>query len=896
MIIKKVHIISFAGIQNKEIEFKNGFNLIYGQNEKGKSTIENFIKVWLYGMDNSRGKNNERKKFMPLSQNVMSGELTIENNNKGYIIKRIFGNTKKDDSLEILDEITGKKISIGKEEPGEYFLNINLQTFVKTLFIGQMSVSVSKDKHEEIMERITNLFSTGDEKISIEKTMDRLANAKKQLKGTRKNGIIDKLYLKKDNLLLELQQLKKISEDNMENEKNLLMEKQRKKKVEEALNSLQIYKKYQKKIKLKNEYKKISEYIIRKEDLKKQEQQIESELKKDEKIVTSDYLRNFRENVNEYLNLEEKYKELDDQFKQFNSHIETNDNDDIRVLDAIGDNPKDKIYKLKYDRGTLEDKIKRIIKLNKSNEEIEEDLKMMSSGFDRSYMDKNRSSIEELLSSYRVNLKKYKNMLENKKISKDSEGKLKKIILILTTFVSLPSAAFFLYCGKYKISIIILFIQLLLYVFMHIYSNGKGSGTIKDIKNNISLCEESLSKYMNETSKNTYEDFMKMISEYDRFLKYKESAQLILNKNNEELDSFNITDIKRRYNENKGIISSILKMFSCSDLEDVLLKIDQYEKKNLSNGVELKKADFIKNEMVSSKKAIDKVSQTIEEKCRFLSISPNSYHDLLEIIDEYEEKIKQMNMIKSSLANVEETYDALLDNRDIKEIEHEVQEYINSDTHYSYDTEEEIESEISNKSNEMMEILKNIKDYEYKILKLSLGKRDISSVSEDIEDTDEKIQKYEKKYKAIDIALETLNDVFSELKKNVGPALNKNVLDRMNIIADDIYNEVKVSDEYNFKMKKDDAPYLFDGEILSSGAKDQIYLSLRLSIISMIFKNKDIVLFLDDAFVQYDDIRRKNALKLLFNEGIRQILFFTCQSVDSEFIDDFKKDYSSINL
>ena len=32
-----------------------------------------------------------------------------------------------------------------------------------------MSVSISKDKHEEIMEKITNLFSTGDEKVSIEK-------------------------------------------------------------------------------------------------------------------------------------------------------------------------------------------------------------------------------------------------------------------------------------------------------------------------------------------------------------------------------------------------------------------------------------------------------------------------------------------------------------------------------------------------------------------------------------------------------------------------------------------------------------------------------------------------------------------------------------------------------
>ena len=51
MRIKKIHIINFAGLKNKIITFKDGFNLIYGENESGKSSIENFIKIWLYGLD-----------------------------------------------------------------------------------------------------------------------------------------------------------------------------------------------------------------------------------------------------------------------------------------------------------------------------------------------------------------------------------------------------------------------------------------------------------------------------------------------------------------------------------------------------------------------------------------------------------------------------------------------------------------------------------------------------------------------------------------------------------------------------------------------------------------------------------------------------------------------------
>ncbi|WP_051993157.1 ATP-binding protein [Clostridium sartagoforme] len=69
MIISKIHIISFAGLKNKILELEDGINIIYGENEKGKSTIQNFIRIWLYGMNSKRSKdikNNDRIRFMPI--------------------------------------------------------------------------------------------------------------------------------------------------------------------------------------------------------------------------------------------------------------------------------------------------------------------------------------------------------------------------------------------------------------------------------------------------------------------------------------------------------------------------------------------------------------------------------------------------------------------------------------------------------------------------------------------------------------------------------------------------------------------------------------------------------------------------------------------------------------
>ena len=68
MIIKKVNIIAFGGLKNKVISFDNGINVIYGENEAGKSTIQAFIKIWLYGCQVTRAKTISKMndlKYMP---------------------------------------------------------------------------------------------------------------------------------------------------------------------------------------------------------------------------------------------------------------------------------------------------------------------------------------------------------------------------------------------------------------------------------------------------------------------------------------------------------------------------------------------------------------------------------------------------------------------------------------------------------------------------------------------------------------------------------------------------------------------------------------------------------------------------------------------------------------
>lgn len=70
MFIKKIQINNFGKLKNKEIEFKSGINIIYGENESGKSTLLDFISSMFYGINkNKNGKEiSNYDKYLPWSE------------------------------------------------------------------------------------------------------------------------------------------------------------------------------------------------------------------------------------------------------------------------------------------------------------------------------------------------------------------------------------------------------------------------------------------------------------------------------------------------------------------------------------------------------------------------------------------------------------------------------------------------------------------------------------------------------------------------------------------------------------------------------------------------------------------------------------------------------------
>ena len=54
MQIKNIKVNNFGKLTNKEIEFESGINIIYGENESGKSTLLDFIVSMFYGINKNK--------------------------------------------------------------------------------------------------------------------------------------------------------------------------------------------------------------------------------------------------------------------------------------------------------------------------------------------------------------------------------------------------------------------------------------------------------------------------------------------------------------------------------------------------------------------------------------------------------------------------------------------------------------------------------------------------------------------------------------------------------------------------------------------------------------------------------------------------------------------------
>lgn len=897
MIIKKVNIISFGGLKDKIISFDNGINIIYGENEVGKSTIQAFIKIWLYGMSNYKGKDykqNERLKYMPSTGEIISGELYLEFKNKDYIIRRTFGKSKKEDTSLVIDAITGEEINyISNVEPGKYFFNINRATFINTLFIGQLGVEVRKDKEEEIIDKIANSIGIDDGQVSVEVAVSKLNKYKKSISNVRKNGCLDILNERHSNLLSERYEAYNLSNHNLDNEELLINMNLEKNNLNSEINNLEIYKRFLKKTKLKKEFEEITQYFKKKQELKNKEKYINKLLTYNDEFINYAFINELREEYYLYLNIldtskSEKEDIIEKEAKLKELKIPLNK---YKYIEKLPKNILNVLERLNIRREVLKEKVD----INKSIEnEIdflnfkEREAKKIIG--DALIINDFRGEIDSTVNSYEEKLKELKGLVEN-------DNKNNNLFYGFLLTISLLFIILGIYLKNEILSLIlyIIFGISILFLLISIYFNNyRKNKRIDSVKKNINKIEKDLDYYCNILKISSYREFFKKLKIYDDYIKLQNKINEKINEKLSQRELLNLEKAIDEYDLVNAEVEGYLNISGTNDLVDLITEVNKYQE--VSKGLDILEIE-LKNLKIALEKTKEQLAireRKIRGKLSSIGFENINILEVEDILKELEEKLELRDEINRNLASVEEAYSILTKGKDIDLIKKELSDVINLDFRYSYENEEEIDSVIKEKNLKLLEVEKYIKDIENEIKNRFNGKRTIPDIEEEIKSVEDKAKEKLKELRASSIAIESLQEAYQEIRDNFGPMLNKNVINSFSRFTDGKYSDVMVADNYEMKVRNQNN--IMKADILSNGTNDQLNLSLRLAFIDMIFKSKDVSIYLDDAFVQYDNKRLEKAIKYLVNQNFKQCFIFTCQDREENILLKNKIEHKYIKL
>ena len=208
MYLNKLLLKDFGKFNNKSIDLKPGLNLIYGENEAGKTTIKEFIIGMLYGIDKSRGlgarlDNYELRK--PLDGRGFSGKAYINYKGKNHLVERSFLRHNRKLSAMVVQAGRELKLKNKNSLHGTMF-DLDKNTYVNTLCIGEHGAAPGKELANEMNNYLANLSTTGS--ADIDKTA-----AIERLKAEKKKNDVKPIIEKLDNIAAEIDEFKTVDED-----------------------------------------------------------------------------------------------------------------------------------------------------------------------------------------------------------------------------------------------------------------------------------------------------------------------------------------------------------------------------------------------------------------------------------------------------------------------------------------------------------------------------------------------------------------------------------------------------------------------------------------------------------------------------------------------------------
>ena len=148
---------------------------------------------------------------------------------------------------------------------------------------------------------------------------------------------------------------------------------------------------------------------------------------------------------------------------------------------------------------------------------------------------------------------------------------------------------------------------------------------------------------------------------------------------------------------------------------------------------------------------------------------------------------------------------------------------------------------------------------------------------------------------SMNLAKEVLNLAYEKMRTSVTPKFTQNLSETIAHITNGKYTNVVFHNEEGLIVELENGNYESVSK-LSVGTIDQLYLSLRLSMVEEL-SNERMPIILDEAFAYYDELRLENVLRYI-NERFQnhQVIIFTCTDREKNRMQKMGMDYHLITL
>lgn len=843
MKIEELYLAGFGRFSNKRIVLQDGLNLIFGENEAGKTTLQHFIVGMLYGffVPTARRKTytEDYARYEPWNSDATyGGTLICSKDERRYRIQRVF--QKERESVVIFDADTGEDISeqfpydpvTRLRDPGPTLCGVSRTVFCNTANVAQLEITPQGDFSTAWEDQILSLTETADSSLSLQAVCSAL-DQKAEAIGSPKRR--KSPYGQAAERMEQLEQERSEAEAAAQSRVQL---QRRVAELQETKNELEQQMEQAQQQKLSEQFAKaaaIRERIIEVERLLKGAEPYEDPDQLQQKIGALQQAKQTLDREERgFLKWEGRLKEINQRYLAQPIRMQ-----DIDVLDHC----------LNMSRNSA---------FSAETEQLREQLQAKQQEF-ISIPHIGTSDAWEALVEY----ESWNDEIEQGGLSAKWLVLLVGLLLVIISVVLGFRLDPFFYAGA-----VIGAVLMLCSIFLRSRSKERREA------------EDEQQRILEQYQMGSYEE----LKAHCETLQKREDQRIEL-MNEIQLLALRLQKVSEENPQRKEALDHYAARFTRDPSAVWSVELEQQVKKARELCVEFAEMSEQRSEEYEKlelhRREVSAMEQELQEQLELLGVSGVEEDDMQRL----RERRKAIEQASTELELQQQLLKECLGNLTYEELQQKVQLAGRVSAQQVQSGEFDYRS-----------VLEELAQLQGKLSTMEQLQRPIGEIMEEQQALQDSCRQYQKTLDAIALAKERLQKVSGEIRKDLTPQLSERLSRITARLTDGKYTKVLLSRDLHIRLEEPKNHQLVPLSALSRGTMDLIYLAMRMELLQVLSTDTILPLLLDDSFVQLDDSRTSNLLNYLVRNRQGQVLLLTCHSREESILKAQAVPYHRITL